>query len=74
VNGIKKNNQIRMLAFIWYLNDVHEGGETEFLKGKVTPKRGSLLIFPCSWTYLHKGNVPVSNNKYIITGWIGYKL
>jgi hypothetical protein len=74
LNGIKKNNQMRMLAFIWYLNDVHEGGETEFVNGKVTPKRGSLLIFPSSWTYLHKGNVPISNNKYIITGWVGYRL
>jgi hypothetical protein len=74
LNGIKKNNQIRMLAFIWYLNDVHEGGETEFINGKVTPKRGSLLIFPCAWTYMHKGNMPISNNKYIVTGWVGYKL
>uniref|UniRef100_A0A6C0LAG7 Fe2OG dioxygenase domain-containing protein n=1 Tax=viral metagenome TaxID=1070528 RepID=A0A6C0LAG7_9ZZZZ len=74
LDGIKKNNQYRMLAFIWYLNDVDEGGETEFIHGKVTPKRGSLLIFPCSWTYMHKGNIPVSNNKYIITGWVGYRL
>lgn len=60
----------RIFTFIWYLNDVYEGGETFFLQGKIKPKKGKFVIFPSTWTYLHKGNVPISNDKYIITGWI----
>lgn len=60
----------RIITFIWYLNNVEEGGETLFYNGKVHPKKGSLLLFPATWTYNHKGNIPISNDKYIITGWI----
>ena len=73
-NFKKDFNQVRLLTFIWYLNDVTEGGETEFLHGKVTPTAGKLLIFPSTITYFHKGKMPVSDDKYIITGWIGYKI
>jgi len=60
----------RLFAFIWYLNDVTDGGETYFLDGKVKPTAGKLLLFPATWTYMHKGAVPISNDKYIITGWV----
>ena len=65
-------NKIRIIAFIWYLNTVHVGGETEFLNGKykIKPETGKLLLFPALWTYPHKGNIPISNDKYIITGFI----
>lgn len=69
-NIINNKNCQRVLTFIWYLNDVDEGGETFFLFGKIKPKAGKLLIFPATWTYFHKGNVPISNDKYIITGWL----
>jgi hypothetical protein len=65
----------RQLFFIYYLNDVDSGGETEFRYsgGKVSPKAGDLLIAPAFWTHLHRGNPPgKGNNKYIITGWIEY--
>ena len=62
----------RVITFIWYLNDVVEGGETYFLKGKVIPKKGKLVLFPATWTYLHKGNMPISSDKYIITGWFSF--
>lgn len=60
----------RYITFIWYLNDVNEGGETFFMDGKVKPTTGKLLLFPATWTYLHKGDIPRSNSKYIITGWL----
>lgn len=61
----------RILTYIWYLNDVYEGGETEIcLSNKVKPEKGKLLIFPASWLFPHSGNMPISNDKYIITGWI----
>lgn len=67
-----RNNKIsnRIITYLWYLNDVHEGGETLFENFKIKPKQGSLLLFPATWTYKHSGAMPISNDKYIITGWI----
>ena len=62
----------RMFTYIWYLNTIDEkdGGWTEFVDGtKIQPKTGSILFFPATWTYVHRGyttKVP----KYIVTGWI----
>jgi hypothetical protein len=70
----KTNNSIksRLLTFIWYLNTVENGGETEFFNGriKIKPEKGKLLLFPSTWTYNHKGNIPISSDKYIVTGWV----
>lgn len=63
---------IRQVTFIFYLNDVEDGGETEFKFLKIKPKRGRLLFFPSDEIYIHRGNVPRSNDKYIITNWLSY--
>ncbi len=62
----------RSHVLMYYLNDVGEGGETEFYhqKLKIKPKKGSLVIWPAYTTHLHKGNVPISNDKYILNMWI----
>ena len=66
-----KNGKYRAITFLFYLNDVEEGGETEFYNGmKIKPEKGKLLFFPASWNYPHKGNIPISNDKYILTGWL----
>jgi hypothetical protein len=59
---------------IVYLNDVEVGGETEFLypKIKVKPKKGSLVIFPSAYPFVHRGNKPISSDKYIIATWLIY--
>ena len=63
----------RFLAIQWYLNDVEEGGETEFRNGlQIKPKAGTLLIFPPLWTYPHKANPAVSHTKYIATPYTHY--
>lgn len=64
----------RVVTFIWYLNDVIEGGMTEFIDGtKIQPECGSLLLFPATWTYVHRGHPPINQKKYIVTGWLyGY--
>ena len=63
----------RTLAWMVYLNDVDEGGETEFLyqQIKVIPKRGRVVIWPGTFTHLHRGNPPFTT-KYIATGWLCY--
>lgn len=66
-----KNNTHRIITYLWYLNDVEQGGETEILGNiKVKPEAGKLLLFPASWTFPHSGKIPISNDKYIITGWV----
>lgn len=64
----------RMLAYTLYLNDITDGGETEYLyqKIKVKPKTGKLVIWPAFFTHPHRGNPTYSENKYIITGWYTY--
>ena len=61
----------RTISWLAYLNDVEEGGETEFLyqKARFKPKKGTLVIWPAGFTHVHRGNPPYSNEKYIITGW-----
>ncbi len=62
----------RILTFLFYLNDVEEGGETEFLYGKVKikPKAGKCVLFPASWTFPHRALTPLSGDKFIVTGWL----
>ncbi|WP_306391691.1 2OG-Fe(II) oxygenase family protein [Telluria beijingensis] len=65
----------RVLLWMFYLNDVDEGGETEFLyQGrKIAPRKGRLVIAPAGFTHTHRGNVPISGDKYIATSWILYQ-
>jgi len=65
----------RVLLWMVYLNDVAEGGETEFLyQGrKIAPKQGRLVIAPAGFTHTHRGNVAVSGDKYIATSWLLYQ-
>jgi uncharacterized protein YrzB (UPF0473 family) len=61
----------RVITFIWYLNDVDDGGETEFFGNHlIKPEQGKLCLFPSDWFVPHKGRMPISDNKYIVTGWI----
>jgi len=59
----------RYLVFLWYLNDVEEGGETEFcdLGIKVPARTGKLLVFPPYWMFQHAGRPPLSEDKYILS-------
>ena len=62
----------RLLAFFVYLNDVQEGGETNFPihNASITPVKGAVLIFPTTWEYLHEGKTPLSEDKYILGGYL----
>jgi len=64
----------RLLFYILYLNDVEEGGETEFLyqRKRYKPEQGTLMIAPAGFTHTHRGNPPLSNDKYIITSWVEF--
>ena len=69
---LKSSN--RHLVWMTYLNDVKQGGETEFYyqKLKVKPEKGLTLIWTADWTFTHKGHTTIDEDKYIITGWYHY--
>lgn len=62
----------RTLLFMFYLNDVTVGGQTEFYyqQKAISPKTGRMVIAPAYFTHTHRGCVPQSNDKYILTSWI----
>mgnify|MGYP003114750651 CR=1 FL=1 len=65
-------NECRAFVYTIYLNDVEEGGETEFLhfSKRVKPKKGRIVIWPAAFPYVHRGNPPLSGKKYILTSWL----
>lgn len=65
----------RVLLFQFYLNDVADGGETEFLyqNRKVEARQGRLIIAPAGFTHTHKGHVAKSGDKYVATSWILFR-
>jgi len=62
----------RAFAYSIYLNDVEDGGETEFLNQsiRVKPKKGRIAIWPAGFPYVHRGNPPLKGEKYILTSWM----
>jgi hypothetical protein len=65
---------VRILAWMFYLNDVKNNGETYFSyqNKKFKPRQGDLLIWPAFWTHPHKGIPSKKDIKYIATGWISF--
>jgi hypothetical protein len=68
------DTQHRLLAFMTYLNNVDDGGETHFthFNIKIKPAKGKTLIWPAEWTHAHSGGLVAKGNKYIVTGWIQF--
>ena len=67
--GMRHSN--RILVWMIYLNNVYDGGETEFFyyHHYEPARKGTLLIWPTDWTHLHRGILSNTENKYILTGW-----
>lgn len=70
--------QNRAVVFTHYLNTLDlpgEGGETEYLyqKRRIPPVENTLVLWPATYTHLHRGNAVLGNrSKYILTGWFYY--
>ena len=64
----------RVMLVMLYLNDVEEGGETEFLyqSRRIEPKMGRLVFCPAFFTHTHRGNPPLKGSKYMMNGWLQY--
>ena len=64
----------RLILLMFYLNDIEEGGETEFLyqSRRIEPKMGRLVFCPAFFTHTHRGNPPLKGSKYMMNGWLQY--
>lgn len=64
--------QCRHLAWMTYLNDVEEGGETQFIHYKLSikPRKGLTLLWPAFFTHRHRGLPSNTTEKMIATGWL----
>jgi Rps23 Pro-64 3,4-dihydroxylase Tpa1-like proline 4-hydroxylase len=70
-----RSSMHRVMSYILYLNDIDEGGETEFLHQgiRIKPEVGKLVFFPAYFTHTHRGNPVLSKqDKYIMTGWMEF--
>ena len=67
-------NSNRVLAWMFYCNNIKEGGETRFPQQNINikPEKGTLLIWPAGWTHSHLGLPAKKENKYIVTGWCSF--
>ena len=64
----------RVLVWTIYLNDVEEGGETEFLyqSRRIEARTGRVMFCPAGYTHTHRGNPPLSGDKYCVTTWLEF--
>jgi hypothetical protein len=72
-----KDSAKRFVSMVCYLNDDFKGGETTVpnfnYKSKVST--GAVMMFPTTWSYLHKGNPIKSGSgspKYVLGTFLNY--
>ena len=65
---------VRVLAWMYYLNTIKDGGGTYFTDYDYTTNavEGRCVIWPAFFTHTHRGIVSKTETKYIATGWFTY--
>lgn len=66
----RTNNRYNVLSFIYFLNDIENGGYIAFgNQTNIKSETGKLLIFPENINYFHKVYFPTAGSpQYIISG------
>ena len=67
-NKINYNDKLKILKFIWYLNDIDDGETLFLMTHKIKPEKGKMVIFPSDWFFPFEERYSKTNDKYIITG------
>lgn len=67
-----RGDPVRVIAFLFYLNDVLEGGETAFINQAVSvaPRCGRVVLFPTAFTHVHAGRPPIAGRKYVVANFV----
>ena len=73
-NGTHNSSMRRHLVFMTYLNTIPNAG-TEWLyqNYKTESIKGLSVIWPSDFTHTHRGIISKTKEKYILTGWLGFK-
>ena len=73
-HGANDYDSIRLLGWMFYLNDIKNKGGTCWPQQNFTskPRAGDLYIWPAGWTHSHYGVPTPTETKYIITGWCSF--
>ena len=73
-HGANEHDSGRVLAWMFYLNDIKNKGGTCWPQQNFTskPRAGDLYIWPAGWTHSHYGIPAPTETKYIITGWCSF--
>jgi prolyl 4-hydroxylase len=66
------NMSHRILVYMTYLNDCDGGTYFPYQNIEIKPKKGLTIIWPATFTHLHKGVTDYNKTKYIITGWFSF--
>jgi len=61
----------RIMAWMIYLNDAKSGTDF-YCFDRVKAKRGRCVIWPASWTHVHRSQLPNRGIKYLATGWLNF--
>lgn len=71
---IQPSKMNRVLVWMFYLNDVTDQGGTEFYHQKhtETAEQGKIVLFSADWLHTHRGIPSPTQEKYILTGWLGW--
>ena len=72
--NMNPKSSLRILAWMFYLNTVTDGGGTYFDNYDLTMNavQGRCVIWPAYWTHMHQGIVSKTETKYIATGWVSF--
>jgi hypothetical protein len=73
VNNLETSK--RFLVMFIYLTDNQKGQTTLNMKDDLfvsSCKKGSALLFPPYWPWVHAGEKPVQDSKYILGGYLHY--
>jgi hypothetical protein len=73
VNNLETSK--RFLVMFIYLTDNQKGQTTLNMKDDLfvsSCKKGSVLLFPPYWPWVHAGEKPVQDSKYILGGYLHY--
>ena len=73
-HGADEYSSVRLLGWMFYLNDIKNKGGTCWPQQNFTskPRAGDLYIWPAGWTHSHYGIPAPTETKYIITGWCSF--
>ena len=59
----------KLFTFIFYLNTINEGGETDFFGyHKIKPEKGKIVLFPSEWFFPYCQMQSFNEDKYVLTG------